>query len=297
LPTETYVAVLIDIRHTTCYRYSTPVFLEPHTVRLRPRCDGTLVVERFKLDFDPQPTGTSQFQDAEGNLVTRAWFNDVHSELTIAARCTVRTTRTNPFDFLLPPPTPDRLLEYGPELDALLAPARKRGLPASRRDPVRRFTESIVRKAEFRLVPFLVLLTDDLFHRCRVVHREQGAPWPPDETWQRGSGACRDLAVLMVDACRSVGLAARFVSGCQEGDREQDRRELHAWAEVYIPGAGWRGFDPTHGLAVADRHVPLAAGVAPESASPVTGSFRGTGAESTMETELAIDVLEPAEVA
>ena len=105
-------------------------------------------------------------------------------------------------------------------------------------------------------------------------------------------GACRDLAVLLIDACRSVGLATRFVSGFQQGDREQDRRDLHAWAEVYIPGAGWRGFDPTHGLAVADRHVPLAAGAVPESASPVTGSFRGNGVSSVMETELEIQTTE-----
>lgn len=285
--------MFFEICHTTRYRYSQPVFIEPHTLRLRPRCDGTQVVEQFGLDIDPEPTGSTEFQDAEGNLVTRIWFNDVHDHLTIAARCSVHTTHSNPFDFLVPPPTPGNLVNYDSALKTLLAPARQRLRPANHRDPVRRFAESIARKCDHRLVSFLVLLNDALFHRFQVIHREQGAPWPPDETWQRGSGACRDLAVLMADACRSVGLAARFVSGYQQGDREQDRRELHAWTEVYIPGAGWRGFDSTHGLAVADRHVPVAAGVMPKSASPVTGSFRGTGAESEMETQLLIETLEP----
>lgn len=93
-----------------------------------------------------------------------------------------------------------------------------------------------------------------------------------------------------MDACRAVGLGARFVSGYQEGDPEQERRDLHAWAEVYLPGGGWRGYDPTHGLAVADRHVALAAGMRPALAAPITGTFRGTGASSRMQTDIKINV-------
>jgi transglutaminase-like putative cysteine protease len=88
------------------------------------------------------------------------------------------------------------------------------------------------------------------------------------------SGSCRDFAVLFMAACQAVGLAARFVSGYQEGDEAQEARELHAWPEVYIPGGGWRGFDPTHGLAVCDRHVPLAAAAHPANAAPVSGKLK-----------------------
>ena len=101
-------------------------------------------------------------------------------------------------------------------------------------------------------------------------------------------GACRDVSVLFNDACRSLGLPARFVSGYFEGDPDNPENDLHAWSEVYLPGAGWRGFDPTHGLAVAARHVALIAGIEPDQAAPLTGSFRGTEATSEIEFDVKI---------
>jgi transglutaminase-like putative cysteine protease len=95
--------------------------------------------------------------------------------------------------------------------------------------------------------------------------------------------------VLFIDICRAVGLAARFVSGYQEGDADQDRRYLHAWAEVYIPGAGWRGFDPTQGMAVADRHVAVAAAADPQFASPVMATYRGNNVEAELIADVAIE--------
>jgi transglutaminase-like putative cysteine protease len=91
-----------------------------------------------------------------------------------------------------------------------------------------------------------------------------------------------------MDACRALGLGARFVSGYQEGDPDQPRRYLHAWAEVYLPGAGWRGYDPSHGLAVADRHVAVAAGMRSDLAAPISGIFRGTGVSSRMQAEIRL---------
>jgi transglutaminase-like putative cysteine protease len=114
-----------------------------------------------------------------------------------------------------------------------------------------------------------------------VIHREQGPPWPAERTLRERRGACRDLAVLFNDVCRFVGFPARFVSGYQVDVPEEARPELHAWSEVYLPGAGWRGFDPSQGLAVADRHVPLAASRTPWMASPTSGTYRGT-ARSTL---------------
>ena len=92
---------------------------------------------------------------------------------------------------------------------------------------------------------------------------------------EQRQGACRDFAVLFIDACRCVGLAARFVSGYQDAYRSMGKRDLHAWAEVYLPGAGWRGYDPTRGLAVADHHVAVAAAADPQNAAPVTATYRG----------------------
>ena len=112
---------------------------------------------------------------------------------------------------------------------------------------------------------------------------------PPRVTLEKGQGACRDLAVLFVAACRALGFGARFVSGYHQGHSEPMRRDLHAWAEVYLPGGGWRGYDPSLGLAVADRHVAVAAGTRPDQAAPISGSFRGTGVSSRMRAEIRME--------
>jgi transglutaminase-like putative cysteine protease len=106
---------------------------------------------------------------------------------------------------------------------------------------------------------------------------------------EQRQGACRDLAVLFIDACRCVGLAARFVSGYQDAYRSMGKRDLHAWAEVYLPGAGWRGYDPTRGLAVADHHVAIAAAADPQNTAPVTATYRGSNVEAELITEVSIE--------
>jgi transglutaminase-like putative cysteine protease len=98
------------------------------------------------------------------------------------------------------------------------------------------------------------------------------------------------VSVLFMDACRTQGLAARFVSGYHEGDPDEEEKHLHAWAEVYVPGGGWRGFDPALGLAVADRHVALAAAVSPAQTMPVCGTFRGTGVRAELVSKLEIQL-------
>ena len=139
-------------------------------------------------------------------------------------------------------------------------------------------------------VPFLGLITHRIHETCEAVVRHHDDPWPASVTLAERRGACRDLAVLLTTACRAVGLAARFVSGYQAGDPEQTERELHAWAEVYLPGAGWRGYDPMRGTAVSDQHVALAAGLTPRAAAPTSGTFRGTGATSTLHTDVSMIV-------
>jgi transglutaminase-like putative cysteine protease len=133
-------------------------------------------------------------------------------------------------------------------------------------------------------------LNQRIYDLVKVVIREDGEAYAPDETLRRREGACRDLAWLFVACCREAGLAARFVSGYQAGDPDTKDRYLHAWAEVYLPGGGWSGFDPTLGLAVADQHVVIAAAATPAGAAPVCGSFRGTGATAQMKTTISVEV-------
>lgn len=280
------------ISHTIHYGYSRPVFLEPHRLRLSPRGCGYQHVHSTELQLQPEPALMSHSLDVEGNLVARAWFEGEHDELTLRATSQVITLRENPFDYLLEWSRCGLPMRYPGPQEALLASARRRvELPAGP-DPVGEFAGDLAARSEQRAVPFLTSLNESLHDRFEVVHRKDGEPWLPSETWRRRQGACRDLAVLFIEACRAVGLAARFVSGYQEGDTEQESRYLHAWAEVYLPGGGWRGYDPTHGLAVADRHVAVATASSPSGAAPITGSFRGSGASSTVRAQIEIRVAE-----
>lgn len=258
------------IRHETRYTFESAVFLEPHTIRLRPRDGAGQRVLRHSTVIQPPPMATTEALDLHGNVVTHAWFEGRTESLDIDVEFEVETSRLNPYDHLLLPAA-ERPLPWTSEAD--VAPALLARGPASSPE-----VTSLAMGLSFTspgVVAFLTALTDHLSGSLTVDIREFGDPMLPGETLTGGRGSCRDLAVLFVDACRAVGIASRFVSGYQEGDPGQDRRDMHAWAEVYIPGGGWRGFDPTLGLAVADRHIAVAAAAHPRDAAPVTGSYRG----------------------
>jgi transglutaminase-like putative cysteine protease len=278
--------MLFTIDHTTEYRFTRPVFFEPHQLRLCPRSDGAQRLVSFELQIEPLPAGVTPTLDVDGNVTTLAWFNELHDRMVLRARSEVETLRANPYDYLLTPQNQRLPIGYHPREAALLGPALRRAAVPIHVDPARELAEQLRETSRGEVIVFLTRLTETICNRFKVVHREQGSPWPPATTIEQRQGACRDLAVLWIDICRSVGLAARFVSGYQEGDVEQDKRFLHAWAEVYLPSAGWRGFDPTNGLAVADRHVAIAAAADPQFAAPVTATFRG----NNVEAELCADV-------
>ncbi len=279
--------MFFEITHTTSYTFSRPIFLEPHAVRLRPRCDGSQRLIRFDLQIEPTPLGLSECLDLEGNCVALAWFERSTESLRVKTRCEVETLRENPFDYIVHPSAARLPVEYADDLRLSLVPYCSRD---SADDGVAHFANSIADEVDRQSLPFLAALNLRIFQMCQVTIREEGEPQPPEATLAYRQGACRDLAVLFMDACRALGLGARFVSGYQEGDPDQERRDLHAWAEVYLPGGGWRGYDPTHGLAVADRHVAVAAGMRPGRAAPITGTFRGTGASSRMQSDVRISV-------
>ncbi len=285
--------MFFEIAHTTTYTFSRPVFLEPHTFRLRPRCDGSQRLIRADLQIEPRPAGLSESLDVEGNSVAHALFDGLTEALRATSQCEIETLRVNPFDYIISHPSVARLpAEYPDDLRLSMTPYCSRDRSD---DGVVRFANSIADEVDRQTLPFLAALNRRVFEMCRVRIREEGEPQTPEETLAHRRGACRDLAVLFMDACRALGLAARFVSGYQAGDPDEERRDLHAWAEVYLPGGGWRGYDPTHGLAVADRHVAVAAGMRPGGAAPITGTFRGTGVSSRMQAEIKIGLSGSAE--
>jgi transglutaminase-like putative cysteine protease len=281
--------MLFTIDHTTEYRFNRPVFFEPHQLRFQPRNDASQRLLRYELTIDPTPAGMTQSLDAEGNLVTLAWFENVHETMTIRATSEVETLRENPFDYLLTSTNCRLPIGYQPWEQSQLAHACKRAGVPIHSDPVRELAEKVREAAGSELVPFLTRLGTTICDRFKLVRRESGTPWPAATLMEQRQGACRDFAVLFIDACRCVGVAARFVSGYQDAYRSNDKRDLHAWAEVYLPGAGWRGYDPTRGLAVADRHVAVAAAADPQNASPVTATYRGNNVQAELHTEVSIE--------
>ena len=280
-----------QVTHVTTYRYDRPVFLQLHTIRLRPRPDPYQRVLDFGIKVEPEPSRLAAALDPQGNSIHHAWFSGLTESLTVSVRFDVETLLTNPFDYILADERIQKLpVEYSPEIDAVVLPYRQGGQGAG--ESIDTFTESIAEDSEQQTIPFLTRLNERIYEISDVEIREEGEAQPPEQTLMERKGACRDLAVLFMECCRSAGLAARFVSGYHEGDKDSDRHHMHAWAEVYLPGGGWRGFDPTHGLAVADRHVAVASGPTPETAAPVSGSFRGTGASAGMTANVQVNVSE-----
>jgi transglutaminase-like putative cysteine protease len=288
--------MLISIEHSTEYRFTQPVFFEPHQLRFCPRSDGSQRLARFDLQIEPAPAGVTHSFDLEGNLVTVAWFNELHDRMVVRASSEVETLRENPYDYLVTPLNHRLPIGYQRWEAALLGPALKRSAVPIHVDPARELAEQIREAARGEIAPFLSRLSETICQRFKVVHREQGSPWPPATTIEQRQGACRDLAVLWIDICRSVGLAARFVSGYHNAS-DQEKHCLHAWAEVYLPGAGWRGFDPTNGLAVTDRHVAVAASADPQHAAPITATYRGNDVEAQLYADVIVETTSDVAVA
>ena len=272
------------IRHRTSYTFGSAVFLEPHILRYRPRSDDSQRVESFSLTVDPEPSGLSAGLDLSGNEFTVAWFTGTTTHFTIEVESVVSTLRHNPFDYIILPEGAEPL-PWSLQDSAAVPFLQRASLPAH--DHVAEFAAGLVAR-DNTIAPFLAALNDELHRSTKVIVRDEGDPFEPAETLETKVGSCRDLAVLFVDACRSAGVPARFVSGYQEGDPEQDERYLHAWAEAFIPGAGWRGYDPTLGLIVADRHIPVAAAADSRDAAPTTGNFRGSPPSVTLDFELEV---------
>jgi transglutaminase-like putative cysteine protease len=188
--------------------------------------------------------------------------------------------RENPFDYILTGTVSTVFPGNSPEvLDERLRPYMQSGEFSGE---VVTFVSDVCADAALAPLEFLGRLNDTMGRDFKSVKRLRGEPLSPEECLRTRTGACRDLAVLFMEACRAVGLPARFVSGYETTSGGSEAHELHAWAEVYIPGGGWRGYDPSMGLAVAGTHIALATGAHAMDAAAVTGAFRGSEAEAEM---------------
>lgn len=273
-----------NVIHVTEYSYTSEVQLDVHRLRLSPRPGPDQLTLSHELEITPEPDGISASTDSEGNICHTVWWNGSTHWLKIVSRCEVETLRENPYDFLLTPANRRIPLDLSSEEEALALCLH----PIESDPEVHDFARAILSEAKGESMSFLQLLNQKIYDGWEQVVRPEGDPYLPSETFKRKNGACRDMTVLFIEACRLIGVPARFVSGYSEGDIDMEHRHLHAWPEVYLPGAGWRGFDPTLGLAVSDRHVALAASHSAEGATPVTGVYYSRMASSSLECQLEL---------
>jgi transglutaminase-like putative cysteine protease len=282
-----------QIHHRITYTYDRPVVLAPQTIRMRPRCDVTQKLHTFVMVIEPEPIRISEMVDLDGNSIDQVWLNNVPlTRFTVEATSEVETCRENPFNYLLEPWAVTLPIDYPVSLNDRLQPYLKGQLSrlTGDIDPAAvQLAQDIWLKTSGNVVSFLSELNQQIYQECGYKLRETGEAMPAGVTWTTKSGSCRDYAMLFIEVCRAVGLAARFVSGYQEGDLDSDDRHLHAWAEIYLPGAGWRGYDPTHGLATANAHIALVACPTAKDTAPLSGTLKpGATAHAEMEYTLKI---------
>ena len=277
---EGEVCMRFSIRHETLYRYSGPVGLAPHILRLNPRTEGARVFAA-SLTIDPVPLARRDTTDRFGNRVTHVHFEGVSNVLRVESSCELDVAAAAS----LRDPGLPRLPWPVNSNDGLADYRNEDGPEAAVKD----FAEALAGESGWAALLFLETLNRTLFTRFDRQIRIEGTAHSPAHTLTVGHGACRDLTVLFISACRSLGIAARFVSGYQAHAESQDgRRHLHAWPEVFLPGLGWRGFDATHGTAVNDGHVALCAAPEQSATMPIEGGFFGDGITAALDYHVRI---------
>ncbi|MGK7931152.1 MAG: transglutaminase N-terminal domain-containing protein [Microcystaceae cyanobacterium] len=279
--------MLYQINHRTVYNYNQSAKLSPHVLRLRPRSNGWQRLIHYSLKIEPIPLNIAQIEDLEGNDVIQIWFDQPTRKLMIESDFQVETLIDNPFIFQLEPWALQLPFDYPLSVLSRLNPYLKPYNPNI--DPIAaELAHDILHEVQNNTLDFLFTLNQKIYQNCQYLTRETGEPFSAGITWKKQEGSCRDFSILFIEVCRAVGLGARFVSGYQEGDPDQTELDLHGWVEVYLPGGGWRGYDPTHGLAVSDRHIALAASAIPKYTAPITGHVIPADTQATMTTQVKI---------
>jgi transglutaminase-like putative cysteine protease len=264
--------VKLGLRYQTTYRYEEPVGFSPHHVRLFPRSDRFSRVRR--LDFATAPKGTVRYsRDVFENTVASCFFPERSKELEFRLAINLDLDEKDPFHFILESGAVELPFEYDPAISPLLEPYRARR--TKDRLIVPGWEPPTIRKRR-DTVKTLVALNKTLHECIGYERREEGAAISPAETLRRGRGACRDVTVLLAEILRQMGLAARLTSGyLRESDAESRRAEgsLHAWTEVFLPGAGWIGLDATNGVFCNHNFIGAAVGLTPADITPISGIY------------------------
>ncbi len=284
----------VALTHRTSYRYDRLVHAGPQTIRLRPAPHARTPILSYELKIEPQPHFLNWQQDPQGNHLARVVFPERIDHFDVTVDLIADMVTINPFDFFLEPDVETWPFTYDAALDNELAPFLKAEPPSLALEAL---LADIPREPK-HTVTMLTELNQRIQQRIEYVVRMEPGVQTPEETLTIGHGSCRDSGWLMVQLLRHLGFAARFVSGYLvqlapdirplEGPPgpSSDFIDLHAWSEVYLPGAGWIGLDATSGLLCGEGHIPLAASPDPTSAAPISGAVEKC--ETTFAVEMTI---------
>jgi uncharacterized protein (DUF2126 family)/transglutaminase-like putative cysteine protease len=279
------LSIRVALHHETRYRYDRPVTPAPHVVRLRPAPHCRTPILAYRLRVVPSNHFLNWQQDPFGNYQARLVFPKMADELVFEVDLVAEMTVINPFDFFLEKEVEHFPFAYSASLKKDLTPYLQAGSHGPRfNDFVERAKGQFARSGR-RMVEVLIDVNQFVQKTLRYDIRMEPGVFPPEESLVRGHGSCRDFAWLLVQVLRQFGLASRFVSGysiqLKADERplsgpagvERDSADLHAWAEVFLPGAGWVGLDATSGLLAGEGHIPLACTPDPDTAAAITGSY------------------------
>lgn len=268
------------ILHRTFYNFSGAVVLGPHQLRLRPREDYELSIESSTLTITP-PATLIWHRDVEGNSVANATFNSPTNQLAVESDVIIRQYNEVPLDFLVADYAITYPFTYPSDDKILLSPYMV--YPAHKMKSLlgEWIANSWSSGERIQTYTLLQRLCTHIHQSLSYRVREEPGVQTAEQTLSSGTGSCRDFAALFMVAARCLGFAARFVSGYLHAPPSTDSLgATHAWAEVYLPGAGWKGFDPTIGEIAGSDHFAVAVARLPESVPPIAGSFFGTSGSS-----------------
>ena len=274
------MATRIAIHHHTYYEYDRLVVLSPHLIRLKPAAHSRALIESYSLTVEPTNQVIHWQQDPFGNFIARVDFWESMTKMSIDVEITAVLEPTNPFDFFLDTYAESFPFQYDDQLKKYLAPY----LEITESGPNLTRWLAQVDQTKRGTVDFLIKLNQQVNRDIAYSTRLEEGVQTLEETLTTKIGSCRDSGWLLVQVLRQFGLAARFVSGYlaqlipdskipnDSSSITENSLALHAWAEVFIPGAGWIGLDPTSGMLATEGHIPLACTPDPVSAAPVTGT-------------------------